>query len=150
MRPFVSSALTLRWFVLYLTIGLAGVVFYLLLLLFILHLGVSPLLATASAYVITASVQFIVNRNANFRAFDRAVTHQAANYAVVAVLIFLLTMALVGVGVRAIGLSPFTANALTLVITCPLAYLANSSMTFGPGIVARLREWIDASQGRKE
>jgi len=133
-RPFVSSPVTLRWLVWYVFIGLCGIALYLALLECLLLIGVSPLVATAIACVVSASLQFMVNRNRNFRAFNRPILQQAMNYVLIGLCVLALTMVLVFAGIHVLRLPPFTANALTLLVTTPLAYLANRHLTFGPGI----------------
>jgi putative flippase GtrA len=139
---FVSSPQTLRLFVVYIGIGFAGLAAYFAVLEALLRENVPLLAATACSFLVGVSFQFLLNRYVNFRAFDRAVTRQASTYVVVIGLNLLLTMLVVAVAVRALHMNPFLANLATIPITSPVAYLANRYLTFGPGIRARLRDWL--------
>jgi len=139
---FISSPLTLRWLVLYIVIGFSGVAVYFGLLWVLLRESVPVLAATACSFFTGASLQFLLNRFLNFRAFDRTVSRQASTYAAIMALNFLLTMLIVTVGTQGLHMHPFLANVVTIPVTSPTAYLANRYMTFGPGIRARLREWV--------
>jgi putative flippase GtrA len=147
LSAFISSPLTLRWFVLYAGIGVSGVTVYFGLLWIFLRQHMAALPATMISYLLGASLQFVLNRYVNFQAFDRSVARQASSYLAIIVLNLMVTAVVVMVGVHAFHLHAFTANLATIPFTFPTAYLANRYMTFGPGIRARVREWARARSG---
>ncbi len=135
----------------YAVIGASGVGIYLGLVWVLARIGWPPLAATIAGYLVGASWQFLLNRYYNFRAYDRHVAHQASSYLVVMIVNFGLTVAVVAFGIHVLRLSTFAANLLQLPVTFPIAYLANRHLTFGPGIIARLRGLMrrDAEGGER-
>jgi acetyltransferase-like isoleucine patch superfamily enzyme/putative flippase GtrA len=140
LTVFVSDPRTLRGFFLYVCIGFTGVTVYFGLLWIFLRANLPALTATAASFLIGASLQFLLNRYLNFRAFDRTITRQASTGLAVITLNFLLTLAIVAFAVHALHMSAFLANIATIPVTLPVAYLATRYMTFGPGIRARLHQ----------
>jgi putative flippase GtrA len=149
LTPFISSPQTLRWFLLYGCIGASGVAVFLGLVWLFARMHVMPVAASGIAFACGASLQFFLNRNYNFRAFDRAASHQARTYAAVMSINFALTLLIVACAVHA-GIGAVQANLLTLVVTFPVAFLANRHLTFGPGITARVRESRERLQRRRD
>jgi putative flippase GtrA len=98
-----------------------------------------PLLAVITvAYALAVATHFSLNKYANFRAHDRPVQHQAANYAIVTAICYATTTAIVKSAV-AFGLTPLLGKVIAIAFNVPIAFLGHRYLTFGPGITAVAR-----------
>ncbi len=95
-------------------------------------------LAATIAFALAVSVHFSLNRSFNFRNFDRAMHRQARTYAVIAGLSWLVTLAIVELGIHA-GLSALVAKIVAVIVNIPAGFLAHRYLTFGNGIAATIR-----------
>jgi putative flippase GtrA len=136
----------LRFFTAYVAIG--GAVFCVDVGLFALLVreGRPPLLANVLAFGIASAFHFTLNRNWNFRNFDRPVAAQARTYGAVVVLAFSVSNAMLIVG-HALGLSPLAAKLSGNVLNLPLGFLAHRYLTFDRGIFAAGRRFAAHALG---
>jgi putative flippase GtrA len=123
---------TLRTFLMYVFIGIFGVLLYMALLWCFLRAGVPPIPAFTLSYVIAVSVTFVLNRYLNFKSFERAIHKQAGVYVVITVLNYVIMIAVEAIGIGPLRLSPMLAYMLSIPVNLPVAYLAHRFLTFGP------------------
>lgn len=119
--------------------GVAGVALYTVLLWFFVRAGIPSFWAFTASYVLAVAAQFLMNRYWNFRAFDRAIHHQAATYLVVTALNYAIMIAVEEIGVQILHVGPVLAYIISIPVNLPVGYLANRFLTFGPGILAVFR-----------
>ena len=129
------SRRNLRFFTRYAAIG--GAVFCVdvgLFALLVAH-GWQPLPANVIGFGIASAFHFLLNRNWNFRNFDRSVIAQARTYGIVVAIAFSVSNAMLVAG-HALGLSPVAAKLAGNVLNLPLGFLAHRYLTFDRGIFA--------------
>ena len=126
-------------FLRYITIG--GIVFVVDIGSFKLLLGTKLVLffVTTTAYALALSTHFTLNKFANFRAHDRPTHHQAANYAVIAFVGWVITLIVVETGTHRFGVAPLEAKLVAVVINLPIGFFGHRFITFGSGFLAALR-----------
>jgi len=126
-------------FLRYITIG--GIVFVVDVGSFKLLLGtkIALFFVTTIAYGLAISAHFTLNKFVNFRAHDRPVHHQAANYFWIAFVGWIITLVVVELGTHRFGLAPFVAKLGAVVINLPIGFLGHRFVTFGNGFLAALR-----------
>lgn len=129
----------LRSFVGYVSVGVAGVAFYMVLLWIFVRVHVPAFAAFTASYVIAVAAQFLMNKYWNFRAFDRALHHQAGTYVVVTAVNYVIMIAVEEFAVGVLRVSPLLAYAISIPVNLPIGYLANRYLTFGPGIIGAMR-----------
>jgi putative flippase GtrA len=139
VRRSLTSSDTARTFAGYLCIGVLGVSFYIALLWCFDQARIPSFVAFTLSYVIAVSAQFLLNRYLNFRAFDRAIHHQAGTYVVVTALNYVLMITVEELGIHVLRLNPIMAYILSIPVNLPIGYLANRYLTFGPGLLAFFR-----------
>ena len=132
---------TLRTFAGYVCVGIAGVALYMGLLWCFDRAGLIPFAAFTLSYIIAVSAQFLMNKYLNFRAFDRAIHHQASTYIVVTAVNYVLMIAVEELGIHLLHVDTLMAYALSIPVNLPIGYLANRFLTFGPGITESLRRY---------
>lgn len=117
-------------------------------LVFILYVGIFQLLimaqvyrplATTSAYVLSVSTHFFLNKFLNFRNFERSIAHQLKSYVVVVIFCWLVTVLVIEACVRGLGLAPWLAQLVAVAVNIPTGFLGNYYLIFGGGIKALLR-----------
>lgn len=94
---------------------------------------------TTTAYALAICTHFTLNKFINFRAHNRPVHHQAANYAWIALAGWIITVAVVEIGTHRFGLAPLLAKLAAVVINLPIGFLGHRFVTFGNGFFAALR-----------
>jgi len=107
-----------------------------------IRLGWSPWLAVTAAYALATAAQFYLNRRYCFQAFDRYVLHQLGTYSLVTFAQWLLTVAIVELGIRAFRFDPLLAKIISIPPGAIAGFVGNRYLTFGPGLraaVARMR-----------
>ncbi len=123
-------------------IGIGGLVF-------VLNVGTFQLLilaqvyrplATTIAYVLGVACHFILNKFFNFRNFERSIAHQLKNYVVVVIFCWLVTVLVIEVCVRRLGLAPWLAQLVAVAVNIPTGFLGNYYLTFGGGVKPLLRK----------
>lgn len=135
----IRSAETRRTFTGYVCVGVAGVGLYMLLLWFFVRAGVPAFWAFTSSYALAVAAQFLMNRYWNFRAFDRAIHHQAGTYIIVTAVNYVIMIGVEEAAMSWLHVNPLWAYAISIPVNLPVGYLANRFLTFGPGILAALR-----------
>ncbi len=100
------------------------------------------MVAATLAYSVAVAAHFTLNKFANFRAHDRAIHEQATTYFVVVIFGWLLTLAVISVGVGWLRWAPLPAKLLAVGVNLPVGFLGNRYLTFGPGILARARSFF--------
>lgn len=130
---------TRRTFTGYVCVGVAGVALYMLLLSIFVRAGMQAFWAFTASYVVAVAAQFLMNRYWNFRAFDRAIHHQAGTYVVVTAINYVIMIAVEEAAIHALHVTPFWAYVISIPVNLPVGYLANRFLTFGPGIVSALK-----------
>ena len=125
----------LRHFIAYVAIG--GAVFCVDVGLFALLVGHGwpQLTANVVGFGIASAFHFMLNRNWNFRNFDRSMFAQARTYGVIVVLAFSVSNAMLLIG-HLIGLTPVQAKLAGNVLNLPLGFLAHRYLTFDRGILS--------------
>ncbi len=122
-------------------IGIGGLVF-------VLYFGTFKLLilaqvylplATTIAYVIAVSSHFLLNKFFNFKNFERSIAHQLKSYVVVVIFCWFVTLLVIEICVRRLGLEPWLAQLVAVALNIPAGFLGNYYLTFGGGIKALLR-----------
>jgi putative flippase GtrA len=93
-------------------------------------------------------VHFSLNKYVNFRAHDRAVHLQAGTYIAVTAITMPMSLTLVEILVVRFGMIPIDAKVLSVIVLMPITFSAHRFLTFGPGIVARLRRALGAAGNR--
>ena len=116
-------------------VGVLGVALYVVLLWLFVRAGMPQFWAFTASYVLAVAAQFLMNRYWNFRAFDRAIHHQAGTYVLVTALNYVLMIAVEEFGVQVLRVGPVWAYLISIPVNLPIGYLANRFLTFGPGIV---------------
>lgn len=129
---------TRRTFIGYVCVGILGVSLYIVLLWVFVRFGMAAFWAFSSAYVLAVAAQFLMNKYLNFRAFDRAIHHQAGTYVVVTALNYVIMISVEELGIHVLRVSPIWAYVISIPVNLPVGYLANRFLTFGPGIIAVL------------
>jgi putative flippase GtrA len=98
-----------------------------------------PLMAVITvSYAFAVATHFSLNKYANFRAHDRPLRYQAANYAIVTAICYATTTAIVKGGV-ALGFAPLLGKLFAVTFNVPIAFLGHRYLTFGRGITAAVR-----------
>jgi putative flippase GtrA len=145
MTALVSSRDARRQLVTYGAIGIivAAVDFSLFNLLLGQH--AARFIATTFAYVAGVTTHFLLNRFFNFRNFERTIVAQARTYAVVIGFAWLVTLAVVELGVR-LGFAPFPSRIAAAILNFPLGFLSHRYLTFGGGITAAVRTRLSKSR----
>ena len=128
----IRSRETVRTFLLYVFIGVFGVLLYMGLLWCFVRAGVPPIPAFTLSYVIAVSVTFLLNRYLNFKSFERAIHKQAGVYVIIGILNYLIMIAVEAIGIGPLRLSPMMAYILSIPVNLPVAYFAHRFLTFGP------------------
>ncbi len=98
-------------------------------------------MATTISYGLAVTAHFTLNKFLNFRNFERSTLSQFRTYGVVVVFLWIISMLLIEVGVRAFGLLPMQAKILAIAVNIPTGYVANRYLTFGGGIRGTWRRW---------
>lgn len=129
-------------FLRYITIG--AIVFVVDIGSFKLLLGtnIALLFVATISYGLAICTHFTLNKFANFRSHDRPVHHQAANYAFVSGIGWLVTVLIVEVGVTRFHVTPLFAKLVAVAINVPIGFLGHRTFTFGSGILATLRNFV--------
>ncbi len=96
-------------------------------------IGWPPLAANCVAVASASVLHFALNRQLNFRNFNRTPLAQARTYAVVALASFLINNSLIE-GCSLIGLQPLRAKIFANLCTIPFGFVANRYLTFGGGV----------------
>jgi putative flippase GtrA len=130
---------TRRTFAGYVCVGIAGVAFYMLLLWIFVRGGMPAFWAFTGSYVLAVATQFLMNRYWNFRAFDRAIHHQAGTYVIVTAINYVIMIAVEEAAIHGLRVTPMWAYVISIPVCLPVGYLANRFLTFGPGIIAALK-----------
>ncbi len=138
--PFVHSRDSLALFVNYILIGITGEAILFVLFWALLGFGVNRVLALGISYTVAVSAQFVLNKYCNFRAFDRTVVQQARTYVVITAIVYAVSIPIIEITVRFLHLGAMVGLLFTVPICLPIGYLGNRYLTFGPGILGRIRE----------
>lgn len=140
--PWSSNFRLTPQFVRYVLIGVLVLVVDVGGLAILLAAGVVREGAVASSFLAAMIVQFTLNRWLNFRAFDRSVVSQAANYLAVTGANLLLTLVVVDFCVLQLHTTALAGKLLSLPLTLPFSYVAHKHVTFGAGLRASLARVI--------
>ncbi len=138
LSKLVDDPLIRRQFAVYLLIG--GTVLFIDLgtLRFCLAHGVVLVLATTIAYFTGTTSHFLLNRYANFRRFERGIHDQARTFLAIIFFQWLVTLAVVSLLVH-YGSPVLPARLVAVALNLPVGFLANRYLTFGVGIIPRMR-----------
>jgi len=93
-------------------------------------------------------VHFSLNKYVNFRAHDRAIHLQAGTYVAITAITMPLSIMLVEILVVRFGMIPIEAKVLSVIALMPVTFSAHRFLTFGPGIVARLKKALHVAANR--
>jgi putative flippase GtrA len=105
---------------------------------FFLHKGWPLLGVITISYAFAVVTHFSLNKYVNFRAHDRPMRHQAANYALVTTICWATTTAIVK-GAVALGIAPLLGKLVAIAFNVPIAFLGHRYLTFGRGVTAAFR-----------
>jgi putative flippase GtrA len=95
-------------------------------------------IATTEAYTVGVTSHFLLNRQFNFRNFERRFHEQATTYIGIVFAAWLFTLFIVTTAVH-FGMAPFPARILAVILNFPVGFASHRYLTFGPGIIATLR-----------
>jgi putative flippase GtrA len=134
IEPVIDSPAALAQLAAYIMIqaATAGVDFATLYVLLRLKLAMSA--AVAVAYVTGLAANFALNRNVNFRNFERPLHRQAWAYATIAALVLGFTVLWVDTFVHFLHVPPMIAKALSIPVTFVIGFLSNKYVIFGSGL----------------
>lgn len=110
--------------------------------------GVFLAIATTLSFTLAVCVHFTLNKYLNFRVHDRSVQAQASTYVVVAAVAWLVTLAIVEIGVRLGGLPPLASKLVAVAVNIPVGFFGHRYLTFGPGIVRTLQRALARGENR--
>lgn len=122
----------------YAVAGAAGVCVYGIVLSALVHMHVPAIVSFTVSWGCGIALQFLMNRYWSFRAFDRPIRRQVVEYVAIALLNYVLMLAIEEFGMRVLNLSALAAFGLTIPVNTPIAYLANRHLTFRRASTDRL------------
>jgi putative flippase GtrA len=101
--------------------------------------GWMPELAAVVGGAVSMAVHFALNKYVNFRSHDRSLGAQLGTYCAVTSVWWVVTLGVVALLTRGLGVPPVAAKLVAVAVNFPLGFIAQRSLTFGPGIAAMLR-----------
>ncbi len=104
--------------------------------------GLALAMAATVAYGSALWAHFLLNKFMNFRSHDRATHEQASTYLVVSLVCWLVTLAVITFATNVLRMPPLQAKLLAVVVNLPIGFISNRFLTFGPGIIARGRQFF--------
>jgi len=96
--------------------------------------GVPLAVTTTVSYAIGVCVHFVLNRQLNFRNFERSALSQLRTYLVVVFASYLLTLLIIEVLFRLFAVPPLAGKIAAIVINIPFGFVCHRYLTFGNGL----------------
>ncbi len=138
LNKLINDPIVRRQFAIYLVIGGIVLCIDLATLRLCLARGVILVVATTIAYFTGTASHFLLNRYVNFRRFERAIHDQARTFVAIVFFQWLVTLAVVALLVH-YGSPPLPARLVAVAVNLPAGFLANRYLTFGVGILPRMK-----------
>lgn len=107
-----------------------------------LRIGVPVPYAVPLALGLALALHFFLNRNYNFRNFDRPLIRQARTYVMLALVMSAFTVVWVELLGLWFGTPVLIAKILSMPITAVLGYITMRDLTFGGGILSGIKSKV--------
>ena len=139
LRRRVFDARTRRELAFYAAIGAFSVTVDVAVFRGLCDAGWVPELAAVGGGALSMVGHFTLNKYLTFRNHDRPLRAQLGTYCAVVSVWWVVTLTVVAVLTRGCGVSPLAAKLIAVAINFPLGFVAQRTLTFGPGIAALVR-----------
>lgn len=123
----------------YAAIGALSVTLDVLIFRQLIGAALTPELAAIGGGAVSMVVHFTLNKYFTFRKHDRPAHEQLGTYCAVVGVWWVVTLTVVALLTRGLGVPPIAAKLVAVAINFPLGFAGQRYLTFGAGIAAALR-----------
>jgi putative flippase GtrA len=109
--------------------------------------GVPLAVTTTLSYAIGVCTHFTLNRQLNFRNFERSALSQLRTYLVIVFVSYLLTLLIIEVLFRLFAVPPLAGKIAAIVFNIPFGFVCHRYLTFGNGLGHAVRRFVVNRRG---